>query len=146
MSYANPWFFDGKPFTDDDIGEFYGFVYLIYNTVSGKKYIGRKYFYSKRKLKKKDKRRTTSFSDWKEYYGSSKELQKELEIYGPDVFERDILSLHITKGDVNISEVKEQFRRNVLEDDTYLNANINGKWHRPPQRIIDGRRYTKETL
>ena len=140
--YEHPWLFNGIPFDDDDIGNSYGFVYVITNIKSGKKYIGRKYFYSKRKIKKLDKRRTTSKSDWKEYYGSSEDLLCEIVHQGKEKFTREIISLHKTKGDVNVSEVKEQFRRNVLEDDTYINANINGKWRRPPKHIIEGRRYS----
>lgn len=141
VDYQNPWMFCGTAFTDDDIGESYGFVYCIRNKNTDQKYIGRKYFYSKRK-KKKATRRSTSISDWKEYWGSSKELDAEIEKYGKYQFERLILSLHKTKGDVNISEVKEQFLRNVLENREYINANINGKWHRPPEHIIKARRYT----
>ena len=44
--YENPWLYEGEPFTTDDIGEFFGFVYRITNLQSGKKYIGRKYFWS----------------------------------------------------------------------------------------------------
>jgi len=29
MSYENPWTFDGKVFDSEDIGNAYGFVYLI---------------------------------------------------------------------------------------------------------------------
>jgi len=140
---SNPWLFCGKPFTSDDIQDSYGFVYCITNLKTNHKYIGRKYFYSKRKLKRKDKRRTTLYSDWEEYYGSSEELLKDIESYGKENFMRQILSIHKTKGDVNINEVKEQFARNVLEDANYINRNINGKWHRIPKHIIEGRRYSK---
>ena len=43
IDYENPWFYNGKPFTSDDIGDHYGFVYLIENKLNGRKYIGRKY-------------------------------------------------------------------------------------------------------
>lgn len=140
-SYTNPWLFSGVSFTDEDIQNSYGFVYIITCKVTGRKYIGRKYFYSKRKIKKKDKRRTTTDSDWKDYYGSSEEVLMEVEKHGKENFVREILSLHKTKGDVNTSEVKEQFIRNVLENGEYFNHNINGKWHRPPEHIIKARRY-----
>jgi hypothetical protein len=143
QDYEFPWMFCGLPFTDDDIGESYGFVYCIINNLTNQKYIGRKYFYSKRKEKKLSKRKTTSISDWKDYWGSSKELNEELEKFGKENFKRQILSLHKTKGDVNLSEVKEQFARNVLETAEYINGNINGKWHRTPDHIIKARRYTK---
>ena len=36
------WYYDGVPFDDD--GTSFGFVYLIENLITSKKYIGRKYF------------------------------------------------------------------------------------------------------
>ena len=49
IDYENPWIYEGRPFTSDDIGDYYGFVYRITNTTNGKTYIGRKYFVQKRK-------------------------------------------------------------------------------------------------
>jgi hypothetical protein len=138
--YENPWLFDDKTFTSEDIDKFAGFVYLITNTVTGEKYIGRKYFSSIRKKKKTDKRRTRSESDWKEYYGSSEVLKKQVESLGKQSFRREILSLHTTKGDVNYAEVRELFMRDVLEKDGYINDNINGKWFRKPEHIKSGRK------
>ena len=68
VDYENPWMYEGNPFTSDDIGDYYGFVYRITNTTNGKQYIGRKYFTQKRKPKG-GKRKVTSESDWKRYYG-----------------------------------------------------------------------------
>ena len=141
MTYENPWLFNGKPFDDDDVQESYGFVYLITSLVDGRKYVGRKYFFSKRK-RKKSARKTTSASDWKEYYGSSDELLDLIDKHGRNSFRREIISLHKTAGDTNICEVAEQFRRNVLEDPSYINGNINGKWRRQPEHIIKARRYS----
>ena len=64
IDYENPWFYNGIPFTSDDIGDYYGFVYRITNLCTGKQYIGRKYFIEKRKPKG-GKRKVTSESDWK---------------------------------------------------------------------------------
>ena len=73
----NPWLYKGKPFTTDDIGDLFGFVYRITNLSTGKQYIGRKYFWQKRKPKG-GKRRVTSESDWKRYFGSSEELKRDI--------------------------------------------------------------------
>ena len=35
VDYENPWIYEGCPFTSDDIGDYYGFVYRITNTTSG---------------------------------------------------------------------------------------------------------------
>ena len=131
--------YNGKPFTSEDIGQHYGFVYCITNVLSGRRYIGRKYFYTIRKQAGKS-RRVRKISDWKDYYGSSDELKEDIEKIGKNHFKRMIISLHKTKGDVNYNEVKEQFINNVLEDDTYYNSNINGKWHRPPDHIVEARK------
>ena len=131
--YENPWYYKGTTFTSDDIGDFFGYVYLITNKTTGKKYIGRKYFIQKRKPKG-GKRRVTSESDWKKYYGSSPELKSDVSTYGKENFSREILSLHTTLGQVNYEETKQLFLNNVLmealDDGTpaYYNSNILGRY------------------
>ena len=144
MSYENPWTFNGKAFDSEDIGDSYGFVYLI-TTPNGQKYIGRKYFWSVRKVKGKS-RRQRSESDWKSYYGSSEVLKAKIKQSDKNLFRREIISLHSTKGDVNITEVRLQFVMNVLEDQSFMNENINGKWHRPPNHIVSHRRISSEYI
>jgi hypothetical protein len=138
LTYENPWLFNNEPFETDQIEKFEGFVYCITNKINSKRYIGRKYFYSIRKVRGK-KKRVRSESNWKKYYGSSKELLTDVEKYGIMSFERRILSLHVTRGDCNYSEVKQQFLNNVLEESGWYNANINGKWRRIRKHISEGR-------
>ena len=57
LDYDNPWLYEGKPFTSDDIQDNYGFVYCLTDSVTTKKYIGRKYFWSVRTVKKIKNRR-----------------------------------------------------------------------------------------
>ena len=133
--YENPWLYEGKPFTTDDIGDQFGFVYCITNLQTGKRYIGRKYFTSRRKPRG-GKRRVTSESDWKKYYGSSDELKSDVKRLGKEKFKREILSLRYTKGKVNFEETRQLFLNNVLteslEDGTpaYYNSNILGRYYR----------------
>ena len=133
--YENPWLYEGKPFTSDDIGDFFGFVYRITNIQSGKRYIGRKYFQQKRKPRG-GKRRVTSESDWKKYYGSSSELSADRKLLGNFAFKREILSLHTRLGDVNFEETKQLFLHNVLTETLdgktplYYNSNILGRYMR----------------
>ena len=133
VDYENPWIYEGAPFTSDDIGDYYGFVYRITNTSTQKSYIGRKYFYQKRKPRG-GKRRVTSESDWKRYYGSSDDLKRDIREIGKDSFRREILSLHTTLGKVNYEETKQLFFYNVLtealDDGTpkYYNSNILGRY------------------
>ena len=135
VDYENPWIYEGTPFTSDDIGEYYGFVYRITNTINGKSYIGRKYFVQKRKPKG-GKRKVTSESDWKRYFGSSEELKQDIKRIGRSSFRREILSLHKTLGKVNYEETKQLFIHNVLmealDDGTpkYYNSNILGRYMR----------------
>ena len=142
IEYTNKWKFNGKEFNSEDIGKFEGFVYVI-ETPDGRFYIGRKYFSSIRKVKGMLRRRRLE-SDWKNYYGSSTVLKGLVEEHGKDRFNRIILSLHKTRGDCNYEEVKQQFLHDVLEDSNFLNDNINGKWHRKPQHIIDDRVINEE--
>lgn len=124
--YPNPWLWRGRPFTSKDVGPYEGFVYLITNLTTGKMYIGRKYFWSRIKRKK---RRVTMESDWKLYYGSSVELQEDVSSLGESQFRREILSLHKTRGATNYAEIEEQINRRVIFDAAYYNKSINGKYH-----------------
>ena len=140
MTYENAWTFNGEEFDSENIGDAYGFVYLI-TTPENQKYIGRKYFWSIRKVKGKSRRQRTE-SDWKTYYGSSDVLKAKIKESDKKLFRREIISLHSTKGRVNYEEVKEQFAHAVLERDDYINDNINGKWHRGPEHITGKSRYS----
>ena len=135
MSYQNPWYFKGTPFLSENIDNNFGFVYLITNLQSGKKYIGRKYFWSFRKPPGK-KRKVKQESDWQKYYGSCPELKEDIKLFGKGIFSREILSLHETKGTCNFEETKQLFLNNVLSealDDgspAYYNSNILGRYMR----------------
>ena len=131
--YENPWTYQGSTFTSADINEFFGFVYRITNLQNGRQYIGRKYFTQCRKLRG-SRRKRTSESDWKTYYGSSKELTEDRKLLGSHCFKREIISLHRTKGKVNYEETRQLFLHNVLteslDDGTplYYNSNILGRY------------------
>src|SRR6056300_923974 len=108
VDYENPWIFKEQPFLSEDIGDYFGFVYRITNLQSGRQYLGRKYFWQFRKPRGKS-RRVRSESDWKKYYGSSDELNRERAEIGNSCFKREILSLHDTKGWVNFEETRQLF-------------------------------------
>ena len=113
--YENAWVYKGSAFTSADIGEFFGYVYCITNLITGKKYIGRKYFIQKRKPRGGGRRRQSE-SNWKAYYGSSKELNADRKRLGKSSFSREIISLHRTAGKVNYEETRQLFIKNVLEE------------------------------
>jgi len=135
MSYENPWRYCGKIFDSDDILDHFGFVYLITNKSNGRKYLGRKYFWSFRKPKGKT-RKVKQESDWKKYYGSCPELKEDIKKYGKENFDREIISLHKTLGKVNYEETRQLFTNNVLIEslDTgepaYYNSNVLGRYYR----------------
>ena len=117
------WQYNNTDFTEEQIGENYGFVYRITNLKTGKKYIGKKFFYSsKTKQVKGKKKRFKVFSDWQTYYGSNEELKKDVTIHGKECFKREILHLCLSKGSAGYLEAKEQFVNGVLESDEYYNT------------------------
>jgi hypothetical protein len=135
MAYDNPWRYLGEVFDTEHIEDNYGFVYLIECSETNRKYLGRKYFWSHRKLKGK-KRKTKQESDWKNYYGSCPELKEDVVKFGKDKFKRTILSLHKTIGKTNYEETRQLFLNNVLTESLdngvprYYNSNILGRYFR----------------
>jgi len=129
--YENPWTLDGKPLTSDLIGDNYGFIYLITDTITGKKYVGKKLFWNKKtKVVKKKKKRSLVESDWKTYYGSNLELIAEVDKKERTSFKREVLHLCASKGECNYWEAYEQFTRGVLLSDEYYNGHIWVRVHR----------------
>jgi hypothetical protein len=116
-----------------------GFVYLITNTTSGRMYIGKKLAkFSKItqktvKLKNGDKKkkkiRSKVDSDWQDYYGSSLELSKDVELLGKDKFQREILYYCKSKSECSYIEAREQFSRRVLESKDWYNGHIQVRVH-----------------
>jgi hypothetical protein len=116
-----------------------GFVYLITNNISGRKYIGKKLAkfakttYKTVKLKngtkKKKKIRGKIDSDWREYYGSSDQLTADVLQLGSENFTREILYYCQSKAECSYIEAREQFRRKVLESDDYYNGHIQVRVH-----------------
>jgi hypothetical protein len=132
------WLYENKQIDalpDDCIG----FVYIITNTTNDRKYIGKKLskfsrtstktVVLKNGTKKKKKVRSKVDSDWLEYYGSSIELQKDIETIGKEHFTREILFFCKSKAECSYIEAREQFLRRVLESDEYYNNNIMCRIH-----------------
>ena len=129
------WYYNNKIFepTEDELSVYVGFVYVITELDTNKKYIGKKFFWSIRKLPplkgQKRKRTKKTMSDWKDYYGSSEELKSLVESKGGDAYRRDILKLCKTKGECSYYEAKYQFEKDVLLRDDYYNEFIGCKIH-----------------
>jgi hypothetical protein len=111
-----------------------GFVYLITNNVTGRRYIGKKlakfskttYKVVKLKNGKKKRKRIRGKieSDWQTYYGSNDQLNRDIAVLGSDNFSREILYYCRSKAECSYIEAREQFNRRVLESDDYYNGQI----------------------
>ena len=116
-----------------------GFVYLITNTITGRMYIGKKLakfsktttrvVKLKNGTKKKKKIRSKIDSDWRDYYGSSPELTKDVTELGAENFKREILFYCKSKAECSYIEAREQFARRVLESKDYYNGHIQVRVH-----------------
>ena len=126
------WTYNDKLY-DTTPEDYQGFVYIITEFDTGKKYIGKKNFWRPKILPKNSKRarrvRTRVESDWKIYYGSNKEIQALVESKGQENFKREIIRLCKTKGEMSYFEAKAQFDNNVLLSDEWYNEFIGCKIH-----------------
>lgn len=127
-----PWYYNDNPVEELPEGTI-GFVYLITNLTNNRKYIGKK-LASFRKTKpplkgRKNKRRSTVESDWRTYFGSSDELNADVEQIGTEKFKREILFYCTSKSQLSYVEAREQFNHKVLESDEYYNGHIRVRVH-----------------
>ena len=120
------WYYDGVPYEYDGVS--YGFVYLIENLSTGRKYIGRKYFtcagYRQINGKKKKIRKP---SDWQDYYGSNDTLKREVVETGKDNYRRIILHLCKSKSECAYFETYEIMSRHALLSENYYNDWVTAK-------------------
>lgn len=126
------WIYQDEPY-DETPDEYQGFVYVITELDTNKKYLGKKNFWRPKVLPKNSKRsrrvRTKVESDWRQYYGSNKELQLLVESRGESNYKREIIRLCRTKGEMSYFEAKAQFDNGVLFSDEWYNEFIGCKIH-----------------
>ena len=126
------WIYQDEPY-DETPYEYQGFVYVITELDTNKKYLGKKNFWRPKVLPKNSKRsrrvRTKVESDWRQYYGSNKELQLLVESRGESNYKREIIRLCRTKGEMSYFEAKAQFDNGVLFSDEWYNEFIGCKIH-----------------
>jgi hypothetical protein len=132
------WLFEGKniqALPEDCVG----FVYLITNNLTGRRYIGKKLAkfsrttYKTVKLKngkkKRKKIRGKIESDWQTYFGSNEQLNRDVTELGSENFTREILYYCRSKAECSYIEAREQFSRRVLETDDWYNGHIQVRVH-----------------
>lgn len=119
--------------------ETFGFIYEITNTITGRKYIGKKQCCARikrRPLKGKTRNRIEyKDSDWRTYTSSSNDLNADIIKYGKDKFIFKILKTCGSKWELAYEEIKEQIANNVLLRDDYYNGIINVRIGTPPAAI-----------
>ena len=125
------WTYKNKEFKDIP-QDYIGFVYLITNKTSGRKYIGKKIFWNsvkKAPLKGKKRRRISKKeSNWQVYYGSNDLLKEEVE-ENKDNYTREILHLCKNKSEMSYLETKEIIIRDALLTEDYYNGWLSVKVH-----------------
>lgn len=127
------WIYEGKfiESIDDIPPHSIGFIYIITQISTGKKYIGRKLLTkSSRKIVKGKIKKSRIESNWKDYWSSSPELQKLVKEIGEQDFRREILIFCKSKSELLYAEEFALYFSNALLDDQYFNANIRSKVHR----------------
>lgn len=132
------WTYQGNPIEQlpEDCA---GFVYIITNLQSQRKYIGKKLAKFRRTKqrtvkfkngnKRKRKIRTQVESDWRDYWGSSPELSRDIQLLGNQNFSREILYFCKSRAQCSYIEAREQFVRQVLESDDWYNGHIQVRVH-----------------
>ena len=125
------WEYNGVEFLDENVGDYVGFVYIITNKKTNKKYIGKKLFTQAAARQVKGKRKKyRKASNWKEYFGSNKILVEDVAKMGSENFSREILHLCTSKGWCSVWETFEILNRKALWSDDFYNEWISMKVRR----------------
>ena len=148
------WWYEGKIITDiSDMPEnTYGFIYEVLHKPTDRKYLGKKVLFFERNVKigKREtealkeerkakgiggrvpaKKKVIKESDWKDYYGSHKDIVLLVKEGKQFEFERKILTFVPNKKLLTYYECKYLFIKEVLEErNNYINDNILGKFYK----------------
>ena len=127
------WFYHNttEQFKSDDAEGYFGFVYLITHNLTGRKYIGKKFFTkagTRQVRGKKKKIRKTS--DWESYWGSNIELKEDVKKNGEEQYTREILHLCKSRSECSYMETFEIFSRHALLNESYYNSWCTCKIHK----------------
>lgn len=121
------WLYEHKPFTVAP-EEHLGFVYLITNLKTNQRYIGKKLFWSVKKLPplkgRKNRRHRRVETDWQQYWSSSERVKADVESLGTHSFQREIILFCANKNQLAYHETRLQFEQGVLLSDAWYNDYI----------------------
>lgn len=130
-----------------------GFIYLIVNKETKRAYIGKKQYFSVTTLPPlkgyKRKRKKYTEMKWRDYTGSSQELNEDIKKLGKEKFQFIILCECETKAELTYTESNLQHEMNVLTDvlpcgnRKYYNKAIGAIKFLPPTVVAES---TKEKL
>ena len=125
------WLYNNIEFTEENVGDSFGYVYEITNNINGRKYVGKKFFTraGTKQIKGKKKKVRLS-SGWSNYWSSSKELQEDVKKLGEESFTRRILYLCKSRSECSYRETKEIFTRDALLSENYYNSWVSCKIHK----------------
>ncbi len=118
-----------------DPKKYKGFVYEIYNLLTGQVYIGRKlmWFHSKGKQ--------TTQTPWGSYTGSSKKLNDDIKKLGIENFKFKIVKQYKTKSGLRYGEVERIVKLDALtkNSDVYYNGSCD-KCYSPIEYFVGNKR------
>lgn len=126
------------------IREYAGFIYQITNLISGKKYVGRKYFFHTHAKKQKKPTGRVAVkvfeSNWKVYTSSSRSVNDDISALGAENFRFEITECLKSRRALIDREVDLMVELNVMNaklqngDYAFYNETINAKTYRPKRR------------
>jgi hypothetical protein len=121
------WLYNDKEI-DEPPNNAVGFIYVITNELTMRKYVGRKLL-TKAAYKTTNgvKKKIRKESDWHNYFGSCKELLSDIETFGSENFKREIVMFCASKAAMTYAEEKLQYQLEVLENHMWYNSNIRSR-------------------
>lgn len=139
-----PWKYKDSTITEIDqipIQNAIGFIYIITQLSTGKRYIGKKLLTkAATKVTKGVKKKIRKDSDWLTYWSSSPKIKEWIESNGYGDFTREILVFVSSKGMLAYAEELSLYSLGALESDNWLNENIRSKvyssWVKPEEAKV----------
>jgi hypothetical protein len=108
-----------------------GFLYMITEIATGRKYIGRKLLTKPAyRMVNKKKKKYRKSSDWETYWSSSPMLLEAIQEKGENAFKREVLCFANSKSTLSYMEECFQYQLGVLESDEWYNSNIRSRMFR----------------